>query len=112
MLIDSEYDGMILRDGLRADPLVGGTLTIEIKSVERLAPVHGKQLLTSLRLTQQPLRLLMNFGASIFREGMKRVLNNNTKLTASPSPEAMRAGEECISTCGSRWAPNCEKKKN
>ncbi|WP_431872018.1 GxxExxY protein [Allosphingosinicella sp.] len=84
MLIDIEYDGMILRDGLRADPLVGGTLTIEIKSVERLAPVHGKQLLTYLRLTQQPLRLLMNFGASTFREGMKRVLNNHTKLTASP----------------------------
>jgi GxxExxY protein len=45
-LIDIEYDGMVLRDGFRADPLVGGTLIIEVKSVERFAPVHGKQLLT------------------------------------------------------------------
>jgi len=40
--------------------------------VEQLAPVHGKQLLTYLRLMKQPLGLLLNFGAPTFREGVKR----------------------------------------
>ncbi|HYG48989.1 MAG TPA: GxxExxY protein [Allosphingosinicella sp.] len=82
-LIDIEYDGMRLRDGFRADLLVGGSLIIEVKSVERFAPVHGKQLLTYLRLTRQPLGLLMNFGASTFKEGLKRIVNNHSDVAGS-----------------------------
>jgi GxxExxY protein len=87
-----EYDGMILREGFRADILVDGQLIIEIKSVERLAPVHGKQLLTYLRLARKPLGLLLNFGGETFREGIKRVVNNHTGFESSrlrvnqPSP--------------------------
>ena len=83
-LIDIEYDGMLLREGFRADLLVGGALIIEVKSVERFAPVHGKQLLTYLRLTKQPLGLLMNFGAPTFREGLKRIVNNHRDVASSP----------------------------
>jgi len=83
-LIDIEYDGMLLREGFRADLLVGGALIIEVKSVERFAPVHGKQLLTYLRLTKQPLGLLMNFGAPTFREGLKRVVNDHLDVATSP----------------------------
>lgn len=75
--------GCCFAKGFRADLLVGGSLIIEIKSVERLAPVHGKQLLTYLRLTKQPLGLLMNFGAPTFREGLKRIVNNHTDLKSS-----------------------------
>lgn len=82
-LIDIEYDGMLLSEGFRADLLVGGTLIIEVKSVERFALVHGKQLLTYLRLTRQPLGLLMNFGAATFREGLKRVVNNHLDVASS-----------------------------
>jgi GxxExxY protein len=82
--IDIEYDGMLLRDGFRADLLVGGALIIEVKSVERFAPVHGKQLLTYLRLTKQPLGLLMNFGASTFRDGLRRIVNNHSNIASSP----------------------------
>lgn len=71
-----EYEGAVL-DGFRADILVEGSLIIEVKSLERIAPVHGKQLLTYLRLTKQPLGLLMNFGCATFREGLKRVVNNH-----------------------------------
>lgn len=74
--ISVEYEGLIL-DGFRADILIENTLIIEIKSVERMAPVHGKQLLTYLRLMKQPLGLLMNFGCATFREGVKRVVNNH-----------------------------------
>ena len=82
-IIPIEYDGLALAEGFRADLLVGGTLIIEINSVERLTPVHGKQLLTYLRLAKQPLGLLINFGAATFREGIKRVVNNHTNFASS-----------------------------
>jgi GxxExxY protein len=74
--ISVHYDGLIL-DAFRADILVEDSLILEIKSIERLAPVHGKQLLTYLRLMRQPLGLLMNFGCATFREGLKRIVNNH-----------------------------------
>jgi hypothetical protein len=73
-----------IRDAFRADLLVERTLVIEVKSVERLAPVHAKQLLTYLRLMNQPLGLLMNFGADMFRDGLKRVINNRSDYVAPP----------------------------
>ena len=78
-----EFEGIRLSEGFRADLLVGGTLLIEVKSVEQLAPVHGKQLLTYLRLTKQPLGLLMNFGGATFREGIKRVVNGHDDFASS-----------------------------
>ena len=71
------YDGVAVDEGFRLDLLVEGKLLIELKSVERLAPVHGKQVLTYLRLMNLSLGLLMNFGAPTFREGCKRVVNNH-----------------------------------
>ena len=77
-----EYDGIVLAEGFRADLIIEKLLIIEIKSVEQLLPLHGKQLLTYLRLLQQPLGLLMNFGGATFREGVKRIVNNH--VSASP----------------------------
>jgi GxxExxY protein len=48
----------------------------EIERLERLAPVHGKQILTYLRLMNLPLGLLMNFGGATFKEGVRRIANN------------------------------------
>lgn len=64
-------------EGFRLDLLVEGKLLIELKSVERLAPVHGKQVLTYLRLMGLSLGLLMNFGAPTFRKGLKRIVNGH-----------------------------------
>lgn len=69
------FDGVTLAEGFRGDLLVEDRLLIELKSVERLAPVHGKQVYTYLRLLDLPLGLLMNFGGETFREGLKRVIN-------------------------------------
>jgi len=84
------FEGVQLSEGYRVDLLVEGRLIIEIKSVERLVPVHGKQLLTYLRLAQQPLGLLMNFGAETFKEGVRRVANNYafapSRLSVNPLP--------------------------
>src|SRR5262249_35077955 len=70
------FDGVQINEGYRVDLLIEGSLIVEIKSVERLVPVHGKQLLTYLRLARQPLGLLMNFGGETFKEGVRRVANN------------------------------------
>jgi iron complex transport system substrate-binding protein len=74
-LIPVTFEGVTLPEGFRADLIVECQLIIEIKSVERNAPVHAKQLLTYLRLMRQPLGLLMNFGCETFRDGLKRVVN-------------------------------------
>lgn len=72
----------MIREAFRADLLVEDRLVIEVKSVERLAAVHSKQLLTYLRLMDQPLGLIMNFGADMFRNGLKRVINNRSDYIA------------------------------
>jgi len=81
--ISFRYADVVFNEGFRADLLVEARLIIEVKSVERLAPVHGKQLLTYLRLARQPLGLLMNFGAETFKDGCKRVVNNHTDFASS-----------------------------
>jgi GxxExxY protein len=79
------FDGLTLREGFRVDLLVDEKLIIEVKSVERLAPVHSKQLLTYIRLAKQPVGLLMNFGGETFREGLRRVVNGPADIIAFPS---------------------------
>ena len=74
------YGGVTYDDAFRADLLVERRLLIEVKSVERLAAVHSKQVLTYLRLLQLPLGLLMNFGAATFKAGVQRVLNTRVEF--------------------------------
>jgi GxxExxY protein len=76
-------DGIVIDPGFRADIVVEGKLLLEIKSVERLMPVHGKQVLTYLRFMDLPLGLLMNFSGATFREGLKRVVNNHEDTRGS-----------------------------
>ena len=64
-----------LEAGFRADLIVGDKVIIEIKSVETLAPVHRKQLLTYLRLTGRKLGLLINFDTELIKDGIARVVN-------------------------------------
>lgn len=82
-IVSIHYAGLRFDEGFRADLLVEGTLLIELKSVEHLAPVHGKQVLTYLRLLNLPLGLLINFGATTFKEGIKRIVNNHKNFTSS-----------------------------
>lgn len=71
-----EFEGLRFTDAFRIDLLVEEKLLMEIKSAEKLSPVHGKQLLTYLRLTKQPLGLLINFGGETLKEGIRRVVND------------------------------------
>lgn len=77
------FEGIQFEEGFRADLLVEERLLIELKSVEQLAPVHSKQVLTYLRLLNLPLGLLINFGAPTFKAGVKRIVNNHTDGGAS-----------------------------
>ena len=61
--------------GFRADLIVEDKVVVEIKSVEAIAPVHKKQLLTYLRLTDKRHGLLINFNVELIKNGISRVVN-------------------------------------
>jgi GxxExxY protein len=69
------YEGPHFEEGFRADLIVEDSVILEIKSVEKLSPVHYKQLLTYLRLADKRLGLLINFGEALIKTGIKRVVN-------------------------------------
>ena len=71
-----EYEGIKMDLGFRADIIVEDKLIVELKSVEALAPVHHKILLTYLRLTNIKLGLLVNFNVELIKDGIKRIVNN------------------------------------
>src|SRR5262245_59343411 len=64
--------------GFRADVIVEGKLILELKSIEQVAPVHKKQLLTYLRLPGCRLGLPINFGSELIKDGISRVVNGLT----------------------------------
>ena len=70
------YEGIHLEEGFRADFIVEDRVIIELKSVEKIAPVHKKQLLTYLRLTNKRLGLLINFNSDLIKNGITRLVNN------------------------------------
>jgi GxxExxY protein len=69
------YDNLKFDEGFRADLIVENSVIVELKSVETIVPVHKKQLLTYLRLTDKRLGLLINFGAALIKDGITRVVN-------------------------------------
>lgn len=73
--VSIRFQNMVFDEGFRADLFVEKKVLIELKSVERLQPVHSKQLLTYLRLTDPRLGLLINFGENLLKDGFKRVAN-------------------------------------
>lgn len=69
------WDNIELEVGFRADLIVEHKLILELKSVEQIARVHKKQLLTYMRLTNCRLGLLINFGAELIKNGITRVVD-------------------------------------
>lgn len=74
--IPAEYGDVKLDVGFRADIIDENKVIIECKSIEALAPVHGKILLTYLRLADMRLGLLINFNVDLIKDGIRRVVNN------------------------------------
>lgn len=81
------WDNLHFDIGFRADLIVEHRVIVEIKSIENIAAVHKKQLLTHLRLTDKRLGLLINFGAEVLKDGIVRIVNG---LEESSLAEAQR----------------------
>lgn len=71
------FDGHTFEAAFRVDILVEDTLVLEIKAVDQLTKVHARQVLTYLRLLQQPVGLLLNFSGETMKEGIRRLVNNH-----------------------------------
>jgi GxxExxY protein len=70
------YEEVKMEIGFKADLIVEEEVIVEIKSIESLAPVHHKQLLTYLKLTTLKVGLLINFNEELLKNGIKRIVNN------------------------------------
>jgi GxxExxY protein len=81
--IDIEFEGSRFPAAFKLDLLIDNKLIVEIKSTERLAAVHAKQLLTYLRLSHQPVGLLINFGGATLKEGLRRIVNDHSPSATS-----------------------------
>jgi GxxExxY protein len=73
--IPVHYDEIKLDLGFRADLIVENLVIIELKAIEKIMPVHKKQLTTYRELTQMKLGLLVNFNANLIKDGIERVVN-------------------------------------
>src|SRR3989337_4078215 len=77
------YKGIKLECGYRIDIVVDNLVIVEMKTVEKLLPIHDAQLLTYLKLYQRPLGLLMNFNVPALKDGIKRIVNQFQETSAS-----------------------------
>ena len=83
-----EYKGVRLECGYRLDLLVAGSVVVEVKAVDALAPVHDAQLLTYLRLGGWRVGLLINFNVAVLKNGIHRkILGYELVRAASPGKE-------------------------
>jgi GxxExxY protein len=81
--IDIEYDGVRLPSAFRVDLLIERRVILEIKSVEKTLPVHAKQVITYLRLTNLTHGFVINFGTPMFKDGIRRLLNDRPSSVSS-----------------------------
>ncbi|MCA0375694.1 MAG: GxxExxY protein [Gemmatimonadetes bacterium] len=77
------FEGAVVPNAYRVDLVVEGLVLVELKSVEHLAPVHARQVLTYLRLTGIQLGLLINFNVPRLKEGIRRVVNGHVPSGSS-----------------------------
>src|SRR5262249_11822338 len=80
------WDNLRFELGFRADLIVNDLILVELKSIDELAPVHKKQVLTYLRITGKKLGLLINFGEETLKDGICRLINGNLNEPSIPSP--------------------------
>lgn len=77
------YDGIQIERAYRIDLLVEHRLLIEVKAVDQTLPLHAKQVVTYLRFMDLSLGLIMNFGMSTFKDGLRRLVNNHPSFASS-----------------------------
>jgi iron complex transport system substrate-binding protein len=80
-----QFGGKIYDDAFRADLIIENCVIIEIKSVDRLAPVHKKQVLTYLKLSGIKIGLLVNFGGEYLKGNIERLVMPGGPILPNPS---------------------------
>ena len=117
------YKGIKLNCSLRVDLVVDESVVLELKSVDRLLPVHSAQLLTYLKLTGKKVGLLINFNERILTGGLKRVVNHFPEpepkpVTSAPSAfsdfaflTALRLSASAVKKTWSNFQPKSEATK-
>ena len=70
-----QYKGVKLNCGYRLDVVVENAVVLELKSCDRLEPIHHAQLLTYLKLSKISVGLLLNFNVSVMKDGIVRLVN-------------------------------------
>ncbi len=91
VMIPIQADGIVFDEGFRADLIVENLVIVELKSTDQFHPVHAKQLLTYLRLTNKSLGLLINFGLPLLKHGIKRIVHNLPSSDSLPVVSAPSA---------------------
>src|SRR5205807_8358106 len=112
------YENVRIDTGFRADLIVEDKVIVEVKSVELLAPVHKKQLLTYLRLADKRLGLLINFQVALIKDGIRVSLTGSKKILTQSRKDAKThkaRGRNRLSGavfCGSQGGPCDPSQKN
>jgi GxxExxY protein len=75
VVIPLVWERLTIDTAFRADLILDSKVIVEVKSIERMAPVHKKQLLTYLRLADMKLGILLNFSGALMKDGIERVIN-------------------------------------
>jgi GxxExxY protein len=70
-----EFDGIHFEEGFRADIIVNEKVIVELKSTEQINKLYAKQVNTYLKLTHKRLGYLLNFGANLMKDGIRRIVN-------------------------------------
>lgn len=70
------YRGVELECGYRLDLLVEGSVIVEVKAIDQLAPIHQAQMLSYLKLSGCQVGLLINFNVKVLKDGIRRVVHN------------------------------------
>ena len=86
------YEDVRIDTGFRVDLIVEDRVIVEVKSVELLAPVHKKQLLTYLRLADKRLGLLINFQVALIKDGIARIVNGLVEEDSHAKPPSRQDG--------------------
>jgi len=96
MVLPLVYRGLRLDAGYRLDMLVAKRVIVEVKSVERLLPIHRAQLLSYLKLSGCKLGLLLNFNVMLLKHGLVRIVNGLDEGDTSPSVARPPASQQRV----------------
>jgi len=92
--VQIHFEGMVIENAFRADLLIDEQIIVEIKSIQAIAKVHEKQVLTYLRLMDLRLGLILNFGTASLKEGIKRIANRADPLRTPRPPREIKTPEK------------------